>query len=143
HVLRLCYAERTAQAPAPRLDSPWRVPAAMTAAATTDEAAFRLPHEVVPRRYQLTLAPDIPNSRFEGEEIISIEVQQPVRSIVLNAIELEIRSAVLRRDGAAPLPAQVSLDAETERATLAFDAEVPAGPAELHIGFTGTLNDKL
>src|SRR5437870_12059326 len=111
----------------------------MTAATTTDEAAFRLPHDVVPRRYQLTLGPDIPNSRFDGEETIAIEVQQPVRSIVLNAIELEIRSAELRRDGAPSLTARVSLDEQTERATLTFDAEVPAGPAELHLVFTRTL----
>jgi len=70
-------------------------------------------------------------------------VQRPVRTIVLNAIELDIRSAELRRDGAGGLTAQIACDAETERATLTFDEEIPAGPAELHLAFGGILNDKL
>jgi aminopeptidase N/puromycin-sensitive aminopeptidase len=39
--------------------------------------------------------------------------------------------------------ATASLDAEKEQAVLTVAKELPAGPAEIRIRFTGILNDKL
>ena len=86
----------------------------MTTTAEVEAAAYRLPQEVVPRRYDLTLAPDIANARFSGDEIVTIEVRQPVRTITLNAIELEIQHAEIERDGSTPIVGEVSLDSELE-----------------------------
>src|SRR5689334_10221769 len=107
--------------------------------ATIDADRFRLPATVVPRRYDLRLAPDLPAARFDGEETIEIDVREPIDEIVLNAVELDITGAEL--DGV-PVT-DISYDAETERATLPLGREVASGPARLHLAFTGTLTDRL
>lgn len=107
------------------------------------EAAYRLPHDVVPSRYELTLTPDIPNGRFEGTQSIAVDVRQPTRSIVFNAVELDIHTAELVREGGTALAAAISLDTATERATLTFPEELATGYATLRLTFSGVLNDKL
>lgn len=104
---------------------------------------YRLPTTVVPERYELTLAPDLANWTFTGEEKISIDVREPVREIVLNAVELELQSVELRFADGKVLPGRPSLDAENEQATLGFNENVPPGRHELQIKFSGILNDKL
>ena len=108
----------------------------------------RLPRTVVPRRYDLTLEPDLDAATFAGHETVAVDVAEPTRTIVLNAADLEIDEATLRLGAQGEgegdqLVAQVSLDAEAERATLTFDRPLPAGPARLHLRFRGALNDKL
>ena len=104
---------------------------------------YRLPTTVIPERYELTLAPDLANSLFTGEEKVSIDVREPVREIVLNAAELELQAASLRLAGGKVLQGNASLDAENEQATLSFAETVPPGRHELQIRFSGILNDKL
>jgi puromycin-sensitive aminopeptidase len=110
------------------------------------ENPHRLPRTVVPRRYDLTLEPDLDAATFAGHETVAVEVAEPTREIVLNAVDLEIDEAILRlgEDGDGDeLTAEVRLDAEAERATLAFGRELPTGPALLDLRFRGVLNDKL
>ncbi len=107
-----------------------------------DEQAYRLPRSVVPRHYELTLAPDLDASRFDGVETVTVDVLEPVGEIVLNAADLEIQRAVLR-SGQAELAADVHLDAERERATIALQGTAEAGEWQLELRFTGVLNDKL
>ena len=104
---------------------------------------YKLPTTVVPERYELTLAPDLANWTFTGEEKISIDVREPVREIVLNAAELELQGVELRLADGKVLPGRPSLDAENEQATLSFSEKLPAGRHELQIKFSGILNDKL
>ena len=99
---------------------------------------YRLPRTVTPVRYDLTLAPDLGRASFAGEARIQVDVHEAVREVVLNALELDILTASL--DGQA---GTVELDEELERATLRFDSAVEPGRRELHLTFTGTLNDKL
>jgi puromycin-sensitive aminopeptidase len=114
-----------------------------TTTTATEAAAYRLPKEVVPRRYDLTLTPDIGNARFEGEETVTIEVREPVRTITINAAELEIQSAELAQDGGRKIAATVALQEETQRAVLSLPQEIAAGTWTLRLRFTGVLNDKL
>src|SRR3990170_4081752 len=104
---------------------------------------YKLPATVVPERYELSLAPDLSNWTFTGEENISINVQERVREIVLNAAELELQSVELQLADGKVLPGKSRLDAENEQATLSFSETVPAGGHELRIKFSGILNDKL
>jgi puromycin-sensitive aminopeptidase len=104
---------------------------------------YKLPATVVPERYELSLAPDLSNWTFTGEENISINVQERVREIVLNAAELELQSVELQLADGKVLPGKSHLDAENEQATLSFSEAVPAGRHELRIKFSGILNDKL
>ncbi|MGH7853563.1 MAG: M1 family metallopeptidase [Candidatus Binatia bacterium] len=102
-----------------------------------------MPTTVIPERYELSLAPDLANWTFIGEEKVSINVHEPVREIVLNAAELELQGVSLRLAGGEVLQGNSSLDAENEQATLSFSDAVPAGRHELQIRFAGILNDKL
>ena len=110
--------------------------------AVADEQTYRLPRTVLPRHYELTLAPDLGASTFEGTETVTVEVLEAVDEIVLNATELEVNHAVLR-SGELTVAAAVHLDAERERATLALDSTAQPGQWELEMRFSGVLNDKL
>jgi len=100
---------------------------------------YRLPRDVVPRRYELRLEPDLEAFTFAGAMAVDIEVQAPVDEIVLNAAELDISRGDL--DGVAL--AGIACDEEHERAVLRLGEPAAAGPARLHLSFCGTLNDQL
>ncbi len=107
------------------------------------DTEHRLPRTVAPERYDLTLAPDIPNATFTGEERVAVEVLEPVSEIVLNAADLEILEATLTSEGGEELTGTVTLDDEHERAVIALSGTATAGSWTLHLTFRGTLNDKL
>jgi puromycin-sensitive aminopeptidase len=109
----------------------------------SERKSHRLPDTVIPERYELALSPDLVNWTFAGEEIISIDVREPAREIVVNAVELELHTASLHLAGGKVLPASVRLDVENEQAALSFTEIVPTGRHELHVKFSGILNDKL
>jgi puromycin-sensitive aminopeptidase len=125
------------------------------AASPTDTNPHRLPRTVVPRRYDLTLEPELEAATFAGREVVAVTVVTPTADVVLNAAELEIDEAVAEIGGGSPgdgggapgsterLVAAVSLDEDAERATLTFERPLPAGEATLHLRFRGRLNDKL
>ena len=106
------------------------------------ENPHRLPRSVVPRRYDLTLEPDLAAATFAGSEAVAVDVVEPTASVVLNAVDLAI-DEVTAEAGGERLAATVTLDAGAERATLTFDQPLPAGEAVLHLRFRGVLNDKL
>ena len=106
--------------------------------------AVMLPANVKPTRYVLALKPDLGEFTFRGEETVEIEVLEPTSTITLNAAELQVQSGRLTpADGPAMSASDIALDEEAGTATLTFDAEVPAGPAKLELGFTGEINDRL
>jgi aminopeptidase N len=104
--------------------------------------AQRLPDTIVPGSYDLTFAPDLAKATFTGEETIHGKVLKATSAVVLNAAELEFQEASVTAGGATQ-KATVSLDAGKEQATLTVAKELPVGPVEIHIKFTGILNDKL
>jgi aminopeptidase N len=116
-------------------------------AADNPDNPHRLPRTVRPRRYDLTLEPDLDTATFAGEETIEVEVVEPTAEIVLNAAEIEVDEASVELPGdggdAKPATITLSLDEEAERLTLRLDQELPVGPAIVHLRFRGVLNDKL
>ncbi len=110
----------------------------------TTVSAYRLPTNVRPVKYDLTLTPDLSAFTFAGEETVAIEVDEAVSSIAVNAIELDILEAsVTLADGATLSAQSITLDEEMETATFAFGRDIPPGAASLYIRFNGTLNDQL
>jgi puromycin-sensitive aminopeptidase len=107
-------------------------------------ASYRLPQSVRPVRYRIELTPDLASARFSGRVEITLDVQEAVKEVVLNATELDLVSAVLR-SGASTVTqtADISLDETLEQAYLVFDDTVPSGSATLTVEFTGILNDFL
>jgi len=111
----------------------------------TDETDFRLPRDVVPTRYELTLAPDLDAAKFLGHERIELEVTTPTSSIVCNASELQVSNAMLSWPGGSPQPVglAISFDEELERVTFTPPRQILPGPCVLECDFAGVLNDKL
>ena len=105
---------------------------------------FRLPRAVVPARYDLVLEPDLEAASFAGSVEVGVEVHERVGEIVVNALELAIDEATLRRDdGQAIGVADITLDEELQRATLTLISPAEPGPWTLTMAFRGTLNDQL
>jgi aminopeptidase N len=53
----------------------------------------RLPTNVVPINYAITLKPNLKSFTFSGTETISVKVNEETKQILLNANELQISSA--------------------------------------------------
>ena len=111
---------------------------------TADERDYRLPRSVEPRRYVITLSPDLEAATFEGEEEVDLLVHEAVSTITLNAAELDIYAAELvGGDGATARTGTVTLDDAAERATVELGGAVQPGEWSLRLRFRGVLNDKL
>jgi aminopeptidase N len=102
----------------------------------------RLPGGVVPEHYQLKFTPDLAANSFAGEETIDVQVLHSTTAITLNTAEIDFESAEITSVGAVQA-AQVTVDTDHEMATLTVHKAIAAGPAQIHIVFNGSLNDKL
>jgi aminopeptidase N len=100
----------------------------------------KLPKQVVPEEYAIRIVPDLGKFAFAGTETVKLDVREPVRRLVLNALEIKITSASL--DGKAIPPSAIKLDAKEETATFTLASELPAGPHNLELNFTGKINQR-
>ncbi|HET8773915.1 MAG TPA: M1 family aminopeptidase [Thermoanaerobaculia bacterium] len=98
--------------------------------------AQRLPRTVLPYHYELTFAPDFATDRFDGEAVIHGVVSQPLKEIVLNALEIEFLETKIGAQTA-------TVTTEPEIARLTVAEPIPIGPVEIRIRYRGLLNDKL
>ena len=111
----------------------------------------RLPGNVVPRHYEIELAPDLDAAAFSGVVDIDIDIAESADEIVCNAADLAVSEAWLEVGGSS-VSLAARLDAGRERLTLTrCDSAVGSkgsggfglGPARLRIRFDGVLNDQL
>lgn len=109
----------------------------------TADDPFRLPRHVRPDRYELRLEPDLSGAVFHGHVMIVVTVDRPTDVIVCNALELAIESALVEDAAGQRQPASITLDEPLQRCTLTVARPLVPGEWRLHIGFRGTLNDKL
>src|SRR2546428_13476323 len=96
----------------------------------------RLPMAVVPQRYELLLTFEPDRGEFSGSVTVHVQVREPVRAIILHALELTVPRAVVEAGGAR-FPALVSVDPDSETITLTPDREVPAGSRAPPLGLCG------
>jgi len=104
--------------------------------------AQRLPGGAVPEHYALTFAINFPANTFEGDETIDLNLANPTDTITLNAVEINFHKVAIAAGGTTQ-EGQVTLDDKNEQATFKVAKPIPAGPAKVHILYTGHLNDKL
>jgi aminopeptidase N/puromycin-sensitive aminopeptidase len=104
--------------------------------------AQRLPEGVVPQHYDLSFAPDLEKFIFTGQETIDVEVLKPGSAITLNSVEIEIQEASITQ-GETTQTAEATFQQDKEQVKLRVASPLAAGPATIHIKFSGVLNDKL
>ena len=105
---------------------------------------FRLPENVRPLRYQVTLEPNLEKFTFDGSADIGIVVNEETDTIVLNAIELQIASAVITdKQGGTAKATDVIFDQNRERVSIILPSQLEVGNHTLHLKFSGYLNDQL
>ena len=102
----------------------------------------RLPGGVSPDHYSLTFDIHFPTNTFDGDETIDLHLAKPSTTITLNALEIDFHDVTITATGQTQ-NAKVSLDESKEMATFTVDKPLSAGPASVHITYTGHLNDKL
>ena len=104
--------------------------------------AQRLPQTAVPDSYQLTLTPDLSKDNFAGQETIQVRLLAPSTQIALSSADIEFHEVSISLAGTTQ-KATVTLDKEKEMATLTVPNQIPAGPATIHIKYTGILNNEM
>ena len=105
--------------------------------------SMRLSRNVVPRRYDLWLQPDLETGVVTGHVGILVHVEAPTRSMRLHSLELQLSDVVIRAADGRDDPATVSLDPGLEQVELAFVRDIPTGDATLRVRFAGRLSDGL
>src|ERR1700683_3324480 len=111
-------------------------------ALAASSAAQRLPGNAVPESYDLKFAPDLTSATFTGEETIRVHLLEASTSVVLNSAEIAFQEATITAGGRTQ-KLGASFQEQSDQATLTAPTAIAAGPAEIHIRFTGVLNDKL
>ncbi|MBV9662250.1 MAG: M1 family metallopeptidase [Acidimicrobiales bacterium] len=106
--------------------------------------SFRLPRKARPRRYELQIRPELTTARFDGRVVITVEVAEATRTLVLNAIELDIRGVTLSTPAGASLVPELCFNEEDQQVALNFSEQLePSEGYQLTMEFAGVLNDQL
>ncbi|KAH8983497.1 leucyl aminopeptidase [Lactarius akahatsu] len=117
--------------------------------ATSEHASdhYRLPTDVRPRHYDLTIRTDLEKEIFTGFVKIDLDIVKATKVIIFNATaELLLGPATLALTPSSThlAPTETKFDASTQRASLTFAEELPAGTnATLRLGFGSKLTDSL
>jgi len=101
---------------------------------------FRLPRHTAPTHYEIRLDLDLETFTFTGSVDIELEVRESTDTLVLNAAEVEIKSATLSEGTSIT---EIAYDDEMERATLGLERELAPGSYRLRIEHSGIINDQL
>jgi len=112
-------------------------------ARVTERPSYRLPRNVLPEHYSLTLAPDFVRAGFDGSATIDVRVTRTTSKLVINAAELDIVDVTFTADGHRTVPAAVSYRPEEEQAIFRTDEPLEPGAWQLFMRFSGKLNDLL
>lgn len=104
---------------------------------------YRLPRHVIPTRYDLRLEPDLAAATFIGQVTITITVKQTTQTILLNAVDLVLQSAMAENANQQRFKGLIELEQKTQRVELSFQEPIQPGEWRLHLSFHGKLNDQL
>jgi aminopeptidase N len=104
--------------------------------------AQRLPTTVTPDHYDLAFVVDLGRERFDGTETIKVKVAEQTSKIVLHAVEIEFKEVTIG-NGAAAQTARVTLDEQSQTATLTVARPIEKGQTDVRIRYSGILNSQL
>jgi len=104
--------------------------------------AQRLPERARPENYKLKFTPDLEHAKFEGDETIAVSVHKPTSEITLNAVDIDFHEVTIASGGTTQ-KATVAPDKEKEMVVLSVEKPLTAGPATIHVTYTGVLNSEM
>ena len=103
-----------------------------------------LPDYISPKKYDITIEPDLNQFDFSGNVSIDIKIDRKTDTLRLNASELKINSCQLSsKHGKVFAPNSISEEKDSETVFFKFEKEISPGDYILFISYKGTLNDKL
>jgi aminopeptidase N len=103
--------------------------------------AQRLPTDVTPQHYALTLEPNLKAATFTGKEQIDVTLARPMTSITLNAAQIRFQNVTITADGKTQT-ARVTENRPDEQATFHVANELSPGDATIRIEYSGILNNQ-
>jgi aminopeptidase N len=104
--------------------------------------AQRLPEIAKPENYKLSFTPDLNAAKFDGDETITVQVLKPTSEITLNAADIEFHDVSITSSGTTR-NAKVTPEKDKEMAVLSVTKPLAAGPATIHITYSGILNNEM
>jgi aminopeptidase N len=105
-----------------------------------NETPGKLPKEVVPTEYAIRIVPNLDNFMFAGSETVKLNVRRPVHQLVLNALELKIKTASV--DGKELPLSAIKVENEKELVTLTLPSQLAASDHVLALHFMGQINQQ-
>src|ERR1700733_8771303 len=105
-------------------------------------AAQRLPEIARPDNYKLTFTPDLDKATFEGDETITLHLLKPTSQITLNSADIDFHDVSISTGGATQ-KAKVAPQKDKEMVVLSVEKPLAAGPATIHISYSGILNSEM
>jgi aminopeptidase N len=97
-------------------------------------AATRLPTNVAPSHYDITITPDLATEKFSGSVAIDVDVKAATDTITLHSVELDLHDALVSDQ-----PATVTYDVPNDIAILKLAQPLAVGPAHVVIKFDGKI----
>ena len=112
---------------------------------TSDKDFERLPKNVVPTHYAITIEPDLTQFVFRGRQVVNVEIKEDTDKIVLNSLSLNISQASFSYNSERVIPVKsIEYNEGDEKLTLVFPSFLKKGSSGyLNISFSGVLADNL
>ncbi|KAJ3908537.1 leucyl aminopeptidase [Lentinula edodes] len=129
-----------------RIFSSTRTATMSTITSETPASKFRLPTNVKPTHYDLTVRTDLDKLTFDGSVTVSLDVKEETKTIVMNSSKLKLGQATVHSTGSQSdqLSSEPSFDEKEKRVSFSFPTVLPAGTqAKITIGFSGELTGSM
>ncbi len=101
---------------------------------------LRLPETVAPTSYRVQLSLDPTKPTFTGSIVIQVDVKQPIQTIWLNANRIEVQEVSYEAAGKKMTPS--AEPSGQDFLGLHFDSQVPTGPGEITIRYSGKIRQQ-
>ncbi len=106
-----------------------------------DSVPSQLPRNARPSHYDISFTPDAKALTFKGSVGIDIDLFDASKTIVLNAVDLNIVSASLTKaDGTTVIPLTATIDDEAQTVTFSAPSTLAPGAYHLTSAYTGIIN---
>lgn len=113
--------------------------AAQPVSASMDAVTTQLPRNVRPSHYTIEVTPHAAAMTFDGKARINIEVLETTHAVVLQAIDMTFANSIVINAKGKPMLAKVSVDAQAQTATFAFDKPLAPGKYVLSTDYIGKI----